>query len=163
MVPILSTKRLNTRATQPPIVKKPSQKKRKDDDSSKHQDAPSTKCKQICNYKHLDDVNLKEKSNKKYLNERQRMHNLSCPLHKKKFVERYKGLTDKSLIAVFNTKWSVLCCHELLTSTPVVCCFCIYCNCKRELHGDNDDNWKSAPKRSSCEKNSLFKCSFIAN
>ena len=91
----------------------------------------------------LDNINLKDESNNNYLNEGQRMRNLSCSLCEKKFVKSYKGVTDKNLIAVFNIKQTALHNLELLTSTLVVCRFCIYCNYKDKLNSDNDDNCKS--------------------
>ena len=67
------------------------------------------------------------------------MFGITCSSCKKPFVKNNKGTTDNKMVTVFSTKRTALCCNELLTSGPVVCCFCICYDCKCKMY-DNDSN-----------------------
>ena len=98
--------------------------------------------KEILINKRLDDVNLKQEENNKFLNEGHAMHNLSCRTCEKRLVKNSKGHSNKESITIFNGKRTALCCEELLTFGPTVCRFCIFCDCKFKMHDVSSDKNK---------------------
>ena len=99
-----------------------------------------TECKFVLNHKRLDEVNLKEEDNNKFLNEGNMMHNLSCSQCQRRLVQNGKGHSNKQCITIFNAKRTVLCCQELLTCGPGVCRFCICYDCVSKMYDSSDEN-----------------------
>ena len=99
-----------------------------------------TSCKCARNHKCLDEVNLKEEDNNKFLNEGNTMHNLSCSQCQRRLVQNGKGHSNKETITIFNAKRTALCCQELLTCGPGVCRFFICYDCVCKMHDSSDEN-----------------------
>ena len=99
-----------------------------------------TACKYVRNHKCLDELNLKEEDNNRFLNEGNIMHNLSCSQCQRRLVQNGKGHSNKQCITIFNAKRTVLCCQELLTCGPGVCRFCICYDCVSKMYDSSDEN-----------------------
>ena len=108
----------------------------------------------ILNHKRLDEVNLKEEDNNKFLNEGNIMHNLSYNQCRRRLVQNGKGHSNKETITIFNTKRTILCYQKLLTYWSGVCRFCICYDCVCKMYNSRDENKYKArsTRRSWCNK-----------
>ena len=96
-------------------------------------------CPFINQHKGIELLGLKEETDNNFLNAGQIMDGALCskcglPLVKTDLFEQ-----NKDPVTVFSARRSALCCEKLLTSGPLVCCFCICYNCKLSLF-QRDDN-----------------------